>query len=106
MQNNESLPEFLGRVTVYSTIGCPHCKKAKFSLKELSIPFVEINLDKNPERRAEMIETTKKTSVPQIFFNEIYIGGNDDLQKVFRFLFFQLILLISFLQWSEKKKIH
>ena len=25
-------------------------------------------------------EKTQKTSVPQIFFNDIYIGGNDDLQ--------------------------
>lgn len=51
-------------------------------MKELSIPYIEINLEKNPERRTDMMERTNKTSVPQIFFNDRLIGGNDDLQKV------------------------
>lgn len=27
-------------------------------------------------------EKTGRTSVPQIFFNETFVGGNDDLQKI------------------------
>lgn len=91
--NPDGLPKYLGRVTVFSTTGCPHCKKAKFSLSELSIPYVEINLEKNPERRGEMVAKAKNSSVPQIFFNDARVGGNDELQKVL--FYFYCILLFS-----------
>ena len=42
----------------------------------------EINMDVYPERRAEMERMAKKSSAPQIFFNDEHIGGNDDLQAL------------------------
>ncbi len=71
--------EFLGRVTVFTISSCRHCKRAKFFLEEHNVPFVEINLDQHPERRAEMIALTGKHTVPQIFFNEKHVGGADEL---------------------------
>lgn len=76
----ESSP--LGRVTVYSIQGCPHCVQAKATLGRLGISVCDVDLGKHPELRARVKELTGRTTVPQIFFNSIHIGGNDDLQKM------------------------
>lgn len=72
----------LGRVTVYSIQGCPHCMQAKATLHTLGIPVFEVDVGKHPELRARVKELTGRSTVPQIFFNSIHIGGNDDLQKM------------------------
>ncbi|CAM1293844.1 Uncharacterised protein g855 [Pycnogonum litorale] len=74
--------EINGRILVYSITGCPHCKRAKSTLSDLKLPYVDVNLEKYPELREEVKQRTQKSSVPQIFFNNIHIGGNDDLQKL------------------------
>eukprot|EP00271_Cylindrocystis_brebissonii_P016298 TRINITY_DN396_c0_g1_i1.p1 TRINITY_DN396_c0_g1~~TRINITY_DN396_c0_g1_i1.p1 ORF type:complete len:494 (+),score=120.93 TRINITY_DN396_c0_g1_i1:438-1919(+) len=74
--------ESQGRITVFSTSGCPHCRAAKSLLKKKGASYVEINLDVYPERRMEMEQLTKKSSTPEIFFNDEFIGGNDSLQEL------------------------
>ncbi|XP_029348854.1 uncharacterized protein LOC115035256 [Echeneis naucrates] len=76
----ESSP--LGRVTVYSIQGCPHCIQAKATLANLKIPVCDVDVGKHPELRARVKELTGRSTVPQIFFNNIHVGGNDDLQKL------------------------
>eukprot|EP00897_Mesotaenium_endlicherianum_P006562 jgi/Mesen1/5934/ME000301S05070 len=71
-----------GRITVFSISGCPHCRAAKSLLKKKGASYVEINLDVYPERRPEMEMIAKKSSAPQIFFNDEHIGGNDSLQAL------------------------
>lgn len=73
---------FLGQVLVFSITGCPFCARAKSLLNDLQVPFVEVNLEKHPERRYEMQEKTGRRTVPQIFFNSKHIGGYDDLKKL------------------------
>ena len=70
-----------GRIVVFSIIGCPHCMKAKNTLQEKSLPYTDIGLDKFPQCREKLKARTGKHTVPQIFFNGIYVGGNEDLQK-------------------------
>ncbi|RDD47850.1 Glutaredoxin-1 [Trichoplax sp. H2] len=77
-----NLTNMKGRVTIYSTTGCPHCKHAKSALNELGIPFVDVNLDNYPQARKEMEEKTNRRTVPQIFFNNIHVGGNDEFSKL------------------------
>ncbi len=72
---------FLGQVLIFSITGCPFCARAKKLLNDLDVPFVEVNLEKYPERRYEMQEKTGRRTVPQIFFNAKHIGGYDDLKK-------------------------
>ncbi|CAL8371111.1 unnamed protein product [Arctogadus glacialis] len=71
-----------GRVTVYSIQGCPHCVQAKATLGRLGVPVCDVNLGKHPELRAVVKELTGRSTVPQIFFNQVHVGGNDDLQKL------------------------
>ncbi|XP_034740889.1 uncharacterized protein zgc:152951 isoform X1 [Etheostoma cragini] len=72
----------LGRVTVYSIQGCPHCVQAKATLGRLGVPVCDVDVGRHPELRARVKELTGRSSVPQIFFNNIHVGGNDDLQKL------------------------
>ncbi|XP_071117898.1 uncharacterized protein [Haliotis cracherodii] len=74
--------ELKGRVIVYSILGCPHCMRAKNSLQELRIPYSDVGLDKFPQCRQDLQTRTGKKTVPQIFFNAVHVGGNDDLQKL------------------------
>ncbi|CAJ1079904.1 uncharacterized protein LOC109998469 isoform X2 [Xyrichtys novacula] len=72
----------LGRVTVYSIQGCPHCVQAKAMLGRLGVPVCDVDVGKHPELRSRVKELTGRSTVPQIFFNNIHVGGNDDLQKL------------------------
>ncbi|XP_005747913.1 uncharacterized protein LOC102208744 [Pundamilia nyererei] len=71
-----------GRITVYSIQGCPHCTQAKTTLAGLGVPVCDIDLGSHSELRAKVKELTGRSTVPQIFFNNIHVGGNDDLQKL------------------------
>ncbi|KAK3876584.1 hypothetical protein Pcinc_018647 [Petrolisthes cinctipes] len=73
--------ELVGRVVVYSVAGCPHCLAAKKTLRDHGIPVIDVPVDRFPAVRTWLHEKTGKTSVPQIFFNEEYVGGNDSLQR-------------------------
>ena len=72
----------LGRITIYSIAGCPHCLAAKKRLKTDNFQFIDVRVDRfPPEVRQWLQEKTGKTSVPQIFFNARYVGGNKELQE-------------------------
>ena len=69
-------------VTIYTTMTCPFCYKAKSLMKKQDIEFNEISVDLNSTLRAEMAQKAGKTSVPQIWFDEEHIGGCDDLHAL------------------------
>jgi glutaredoxin 3 len=69
-------------VTIYTTMTCPFCYKAKRLMKKQGIEFNEISVDLNSTLRAEMAQKAGKTSVPQIWFDEEHIGGCDDLHTL------------------------
>jgi glutaredoxin 3 len=66
-------------VTIYTTMTCPFCYKAKGLLNKLKIPFNEISVDLKPKLREQMAAKAGRTSVPQIWFDDSHIGGCDDL---------------------------
>lgn len=70
-------------VVIYSTTICPFCVRAKMLLDRKGVLFKEINLNKNPELREEMIQKSGgQRTVPQIFINDQHIGGCDDLYEL------------------------
>lgn len=87
-----------GRITVYSIQGCPHCTQAKTTLAGLGVPVCDIDLGSHSELRAKVKELTGRSTVPQIFFNNIHVGGNDDLQKLVRKR--KTFLTIPLVYWS------
>ncbi|XP_047225605.1 uncharacterized protein zgc:152951 isoform X1 [Girardinichthys multiradiatus] len=72
----------LGRVTVYSIQGCPHCVQAKATLRSLGVPVFDVDVGIHSELMVKLKELTGRCTVPQIFFNTVHVGGNEDLQKL------------------------
>lgn len=70
------------KVVIYTTQGCPYCADAKELLNKKGVKYEEIQVDKDPNKLAEMIKLSQKRSVPQIFIDQESIGGFDDLSKL------------------------
>ena len=70
----------MAEVEVYSSDFCPFCIRAKRLLKHKSIDFIEYKVDGNRDLRAEMEQRADgRYTVPQIFIDQLGIGGCDDL---------------------------
>ena len=70
-------------VIIYTSSLCGFSYRAKSLLKKKNIPFEEINIDLDYNKRNEMIKKSSgRTSVPQIFYKNRHIGGCDDLFKL------------------------
>jgi glutaredoxin 3 len=68
-----------GVVLMYTTSWCPYCEQARDLLRGKGIAFTELDVDAEPQRRAEMIERSGQYTVPQIFIGSQHIGGAEDL---------------------------
>jgi glutaredoxin 3 len=66
-------------ILIYSSAICPYCVAAKNFLKAKGLDYREIRIDLDAGARREMMDKTKRTSVPQIFVNDVHVGGFDDL---------------------------
>lgn len=67
-------------VTIYSSNYCPFCIRAKQLLDSKKVKYKEIVVDGQPAVRAEMSRLAGgRTSVPQIWISNTYVGGCDQL---------------------------
>ena len=66
-------------VIMYSTAVCPYCVAAKNFLKSRGLGYREVRVDTDPAARALMMESTRRSSVPQIFINGTHVGGYEEL---------------------------
>jgi glutaredoxin 3 len=70
-------------ITIYTTSTCPYCIAAKALLQRKGADFVEIDVGRHPERRAEMVQRAGgRRTVPQIFIGDRHIGGCDDIHEL------------------------
>jgi glutaredoxin 3 len=71
-------------VKIYTTQICPYCVAAKKLLAARSIPYEEVDVTGDDAKRAWLLETTRRRTVPQIFIGGQAIGGYDDLAALDR----------------------
>lgn len=69
-------------VTIYSTDTCPYCVAAKRFLDGKGVPWSEVNLTGDDDGRVALVERTGRRTVPQIFVEDVHIGGYDDLRAL------------------------
>ena len=75
----------MAEVIIYSTTVCPYCVRAKQLLGRKGVAYKEINLSNEaPEVRMELMQRTNHRTVPQIFINDQFIGGFDQLYALER----------------------
>lgn len=67
-------------VEIYTTQTCGYCRAAKSLLSRKSIAFREIDVSAGGGLRQAMVARANgRTTVPQIFINDLHVGGCDDL---------------------------
>ncbi len=66
-------------VIMYTTAVCPYCVAAKNFLKSRGATYSEVRVDIDSAARSLMMETTRRSSVPQIFINGAHVGGYEEL---------------------------
>ena len=65
----------MARITVYTTEPCSFCIRVKQLLAARGVEYDEVNLSKDPEGRAELVERTGMLSFPQVVIGDDVIGG-------------------------------
>ena len=69
----------MASILLYTKPTCPYCDQAKALLRSKGQTWTEIDIEADPARREEMIERSRRKTVPQIFIGDRHVGGYDDL---------------------------
>jgi glutaredoxin 3 len=71
-------------IRIYTWDHCPHCQKALALLNKKNLEYEQIKLDGKEDERQQLSLITKgnRKSVPQIFVDNVSIGGCDDLHAL------------------------
>ena len=70
-------------IIIYSSNNCGYCELAKSLLDSLNYQYHEINIQKIPDKRDEMLRKSNgRRTVPQIFINDLHVGGYDELNRL------------------------
>jgi len=70
-------------VLIYTTPECPHCQAAKALFRNKGTPFIEVDVERDPEAANVMVARSGgRRTVPQIFVGSTHVGGGDDLASL------------------------
>jgi glutaredoxin 3 len=73
------------KIEIFTQLFCPYCVRAAALLKKKGVAFEEIDAPGGSAARAQARERSGgRTTVPQIFINDVSIGGCDDLMALER----------------------
>ncbi len=73
-------PMLMKKIVMYTSSHCPYCLMAERLLAAKGVTAIEkIRVDLDPQRRREMMERTGRRTVPQIFIDDLHIGGFQEL---------------------------
>jgi len=73
----------MANILMYTSAICPYCMNAERLLASKGVKEInKVRVDLQPEKRNEMIEKTGRRTVPQIFIDDLHIGGFDDLRSL------------------------
>ena len=69
-------------IKLYTSNWCSYCVAAKRFFEEHKIKYQEINIEDENISRQDLLKLSGGYTVPQIFINNQFIGGYDDLIKL------------------------
>lgn len=70
------------KVIIYTFETCPFCIRAKRLLNNKGIEFTEIDITNEKYKLYELKTKTNSSTVPQIFIDDEFIGGCDDIVEL------------------------
>jgi glutaredoxin 3 len=62
-------------VLVFTTENCAFCVRAKALLEARGVPYREVNLERDPDGRAELVRKTGMMTFPQVIIDGTLVGG-------------------------------
>ncbi len=72
-------------VEIYTSPLCGFCHAAKRLLSKKGVNFSEVDIAREPAKRAEMMQRANGgRTVPQIFVGDVHVGGCDELYALER----------------------
>ena len=74
----------MARIRMYSTTWCGCCIRAKVLLERRGLEYEEIVMDDDSAFREKLLEMTGRWTVPQIFIDDVPIGGYTELWSLDR----------------------
>ena len=74
----------MAKVEIYTWKTCPFCRRAKQLLDSKQIEYTEYAIDGDEQAREAMVKrgSDGKRSVPQIFINDVHVGGSDAIHQL------------------------
>jgi glutaredoxin 3 len=70
---------------MYSTGVCAYCRRAEALLAARGVTGIEkLRVDLDQKLLDEMVQSTGRRTVPQIFIGDKHVGGYDDLAAIDR----------------------
>ena len=69
----------MAKVLIYGSRLCPYCRMAERLLEQKGIQAEKVMVDEDLVRWGEMARRAGRTSVPQIFIGEMYVGEYAEL---------------------------
>lgn len=70
------------KIIIYSKEVCPYCVRAKSLLQRKGVAFEEIKISDDKTREEMIQKSGGRMTVPQIFIDDLHIGGCDDLYEL------------------------
>ena len=67
------------KIDIYTKPYCPYCDRAKALLERKGADFNEIVASNDADLKAEMQKRSGRHTYPQIFIDDLHVGGCDDL---------------------------
>ncbi len=75
----------MSKTVIYTKAWCPYCDAAKDLLRKKSVAFEEVPVDGDRAKQQAMASRANgRSTVPQIFIGETYVGGCDELYALER----------------------
>jgi len=73
----------MANITMYTTAYCPFCNNAERLLENKGVTGVNrVHVDEDPELKVAMMERTGRRTVPQIYIDDLHVGGFDELRAL------------------------
>jgi len=73
----------VANILMYTTGTCPYCINAERLLLSKGVTQInKVRVDLEPELRVKMMEQTGRRTVPQIYIDDVHVGGFDDLRAL------------------------
>lgn len=69
-------------IKIFTAANCSFCTWAKRLLDKKQVGYREIRVDQDDDLRRQMVEKTKRTSVPQIFIGVHHVGGYQEMVEL------------------------